>query len=378
MGVRVCHVTSVHPAGDVRIFHRECVSLARRHDEAGDSCYEVFLVAPNVEDGCLEGVNIRGVELPTARLQRQLFLDRVFRKAVEVDAFLYHLHDPELLDLGLRLKRCGKKVVFDSHEDVPAQLLTKEYLPQWSRKPLSKLYSIMEREKIKRFDAVVTVTPLIADRLRSANSRCVMVTNFPVFIDKPHRWEDRPERYVCFAGGVDERYMHDKIIESLRYTCARYLLAGKSFFQSYMDKLKSMDTWAKVDYLGVVPPERVSEIYDRADIGLVLLDYLPNVGYRKGTLGVLKLFEYMMAGIPVVATDFDLWKEIVEGEKCGICVDPHDVHAIADAINHLLDHPDEARQMGENGRQAVRRKYNWTTQEHVLFGLYDSLIANIH
>ena len=373
MGVRVCHVTSVHPADDVRIFHRECLSLARRTGADGQPSYEVFLVAPNVDDGEREGVKIRGVELPTGRLERQLFLDRVYRHAAEVDALVYHLHDPELMDLGLRLKRGGRRVIFDSHEDVPGQLLTKEYLPRWSRKPLSALYATMEREKLKRYDAVVTVTPSIVDRLKQVNSRCAMVTNYPVFKDTPHQWCEREERYVCFAGGVDERYMHENIIESLQYTKARYLLAGRSFIPSYMEKLRSLKMWQRVEYLGVLPPERVSEVYRRADIGLVLLDYSPNVGYHKGTLGVLKMFEYMMAGIPVVATDFELWKEIIEGEQCGLCVNPHDVRAIADAINHLLDNPTLARQMGENGREAVRKKYNWASQEQVLFDLYDSL-----
>lgn len=374
MSVRVCHVTSVHPADDVRIFHRECVSIAHRRGEEGEYCYEVYLVAPNVADGEREGVKLRGVELPNGRLQRQLFLDRVFRRAMEVDAMVYHLHDPELLDMGLRLKRHGKRVIFDSHEDVPGQLLTKEYLPVWSRKPISRLYAMVEQERLKRYDAVVTVTPSIAERLRRVNRNCVMVTNYPVYVDTPHQWTECEERYVCFAGGVDERYMHENIIESLRYTGARYLLAGRCFIASYWQRLQSMEMWKRVEYLGVLPPERVSEVYQRADVGLVLLDYSPNVGYHKGTLGVLKLFEYMMAGIPVVATDFELWKEIVEGEDCGVCVNPHDVQAIAKAVNYLIDNPDRARQMGENGRRAVRDKYNWATQEQVLYSLYDALI----
>ena len=85
------------------------------------------------------------------------------------------------------------------------------------------------------------------------------------------------------------------------------------------------------------------------------------------------MFEYMMAGIPVVATDFELWKEIVEGNDCGLCVDPHDVHAIANAVNSLLDNPDRAQQMGKNGQRVVKEKYNWDSQEKVLFDLYDSL-----
>lgn len=367
MGARVCHVTSVHPADDVRIFYRECLSLAKR--------YEVFLIAPNVSDCVKDGVHIVGVPLPQGRVRRIAALDRVYRKAIEVDANLYHLHDPELMDIGVRLKHAGKRVIFDSHEDIPMQLLTKEYLPRWSRPIAKHLYEGMERRRLRHYDALVTVTPTIVDRLKAINPHCVMVTNYPVYCDTPHQWKERSERYICFAGGVDERYMHENIIESLRYTRARYLLAGRSFMPEYMKRLQTMEMWSKVDYRGVLPPTQVNQLYATADVGIVLLDYSPNVGYHKGTLGVLKMFEYMMAGIPVVATDFELWKEIVEGNDCGICIDPHDVHAIADAVNSLLDNPTRARQMGDNGRRAVKEHYNWASQEKILWQLYDSLLS---
>lgn len=163
MSVCVCHVTSVHPVDDVRIFHRECLSLAKRRNADGSPCYEVFLVACDVDDSDRDGVHIRGIDMPLGRWQRHLFLERVFRKAEKVDAALYHLHDHELLDTGLRLKRLGKCIVFDSHEDVPMQLLSKEYLPQWSRKPISRLYALAERERLKRYDAVMTVTSTTVD-----------------------------------------------------------------------------------------------------------------------------------------------------------------------------------------------------------------------
>ena len=137
MPARVCHITSVHPANDVRILYKECHSLAQH--------YDTYLLAPNVNDSLSEGVHIVGVPLSTHRLQRQLQLGRVMRKALEVDADIYHLHDPELMSVGLRIRRQGKRVIFDSHEDVPMQLLTKEYLPRWSRKPLSSLYAQWER-----------------------------------------------------------------------------------------------------------------------------------------------------------------------------------------------------------------------------------------
>lgn len=363
---RICHVTSVHPANDVRIFYRECLSLAK--------CYDVFLIAPNIEDDELEGIHRRGVRLPQSRVKRLLCLNRVFQKALEINASVYHLHDPELIPIGRKLKRKGYRVIFDSHEDIPMQILTKEYLPSWSKRPLSAIYSAWERKYLSKYDALVTVTPTILERLQKINSNSVMVTNYPPFEEVPHDYTVKDTPLVCFAGGVDERYMHHVIINSLSKTPCHYLLAGRCFIPSYMDRLRALPAWRKVDYLGVLPPDKVSEIYQKADIGLVLLDYSPNVGYHKGTLGVLKMFEYMMAGIPVIATDFDLWKEIIEHYDCGICVNPHDEDAIAKAINYFVLNPDIARQKGLNGLRAVRKQYNWATQEQNLFNLYSQII----
>ena len=68
-----------------------------------------------------------------------------------MDADIYHLHDPELMSLGLKLKRQGKRVVFDSHEDVPMQILIKEYLPKWSRGIVKRIYEWMERPRLRRY-----------------------------------------------------------------------------------------------------------------------------------------------------------------------------------------------------------------------------------
>ena len=362
---RICHITSVHSANDVRIFYKECLSLSKE--------YEVFEIAPNTQDTVKQGIHIAGVTLPHSRWTRPLFLSRVLRKALEINAEVYHLHDPELISLGLKLKRRGKKVIFDSHEDVPMQLLTKEYLPNYIRKPLSAIYAKHERNCLKHYDALVTVTPTILDRLLTINQRSVMVTNYPPYHDVPRSIPTDNIPRVCFAGGVDKSYMHHCIVSSLPQTRVRYQLAGNCPFPYYLDDLKKIDGWKQVDYLGVVPPEDVEKIYAKSDIGLVLLDYLPNAGYHRGTLGVLKLFEYMMAGLPVIATDMEIWKDIVEGNHCGICIDPHDSNAIAKSINYIIDNPNEAKLMGKNGKRAVREKYNWSTQEEILLKLYSEL-----
>ena len=82
-----------------------------------------------------------------------------------------------------------------------------------------------------------------------------------------------------------------------------------------------------------------------------------------------------MAGLPVICTNFVRWKGCVDRWHCGICVDPENVDEIAAAIRYLLDHPDEARQMGENGRRAVKEEFNWGVEEKKLLALYEKLLS---
>jgi hypothetical protein len=83
-----------------------------------------------------------------------------------------------------------------------------------------------------------------------------------------------------------------------------------------------------------------------------------------------KLFEYMAARVPVVASDFPLYRAIVEGAGCGIVVDPTSPHAIAEAVRYLLDHPEDAQAMADRGRAAMLERYNWHASKEALLELY--------
>jgi len=364
MPIKVCHVTSVHNALDTRIFYKECVSLSK--------LYDVYLVAANAKNQVLKGVTIIGCPLPKGRLKRILFSGYMIKSLLDVDATVYHFHDPELIRVGLKLKKKGKKIVFDSHEDVPMQILCKEWIPGFLRKPISYLYSKYEKHTLRYYNALVTVTPIIYDRLKKINNNTYQVTNYPVYKDLPIVREKK--RQICFAGGISEQYQHEQIINSLPQTNMRYALAGRAY-TPYLNRLKGLDNWNLVDYKGEIPYEEVLDIMQHSIAGVAILFYSPNVGYKKGTLGVLKIFEFMMAGIPVISTDFDLWKEIIEGNECGICVNPYNTEEIVNAINYLDSNPEEAQKMGLNGKNAVKEYYNWHSQEQILFELYKKILA---
>lgn len=360
---KICHVTSVHPYKDGRIFRKECQSLAKR--------YDVSLIAPNVETREEEGIHVYGVELPRERLKRMRNLDVVFRKIIEVDAEVYHFHDPELIPIGYKTKKRGKRVIFDSHEDVPLQISEKDWIPKPFRKMVASLYRRYEEGKLQHYDALVSVTPSIVDRLRGCNPNTYQITNYPILKDfKDNRtWQNS----ICFTGGVSVQWMHHNVIQSISDVDVKYVVAG-IVEGNYLSVLKSLPAWSKVDYKGIVTPIEVSEIQQNSLAGIALNDYVANVGYKLGSLGNTKLFEYMMSGIPVIATDFILWKEIIDKYKCGICVNPRNVTAIKDAIIFLKEHPDEAKIMGDNGRKAVQEEFNWSSQEKVLFDMYDKVL----
>lgn len=369
--IKVCHLTSVHGAYDPRIYRKECRSLHK----AG---YEVNLVVANAKDEEIGGVRIWGVSCAVRnRIQRMTKVAKlVYEKARDLNADIYHVHDPELLPYAYALKRkCkGCKVIFDSHEDILSIVEEKEYLAPWMRRIIQWLLNRVQVFILRRLDGLISVTPIICDKLLKYNSNTVMCANFPLLDMDIHPLKQSGviHRNLVFAGLISAQWCHKYLVQAIEDIDCMYYLAGTSDDDT-LSILQSMKAWGKVDYKGRIPYEQVWELYGQSDIGMALLQPSNNTGWMTGTLGNTKLFEYMMAGLPVVCTDFVLWKNIVETEQCGICVSPMDTAAVSRAINYLLEHLDEARRMGRNGHAAIVREYNWNTQEKVLLELYARL-----
>lgn len=364
MPIKVCHVTSAHRPFDNRIFKKECRSLVRK--------YEVYLIAPNIEDCVKDGVHMLGVKMPSNRFSRQRHMKDILNRMEEVDADIYHFHEPELIPNGLKMRKKGKKIIFDSHEDVPATILDMQYFPMWLRKIGRLVYEYYEKYALKRFDGVISVDPRIVERLKKINPNTVMVTNFPIFeniIDS-----QRKSNQVCFTGNLGRLWLTDVLVHSLEGLDVNLVMAGFST-DEYINELRKISSWSKVDYKGLTPHEEAIKIQTQSIAGFALLDYGVIVGGNCGTYGNTKFFEYMMAGTPLIATDFILWKEIIDKYECGICVNPHDVKAISNAIKYFQDNPEEVKRMGENGKKASREVFNWSTQEKVLLDFYKTIVG---
>lgn len=365
---KIAHLTSAHPRFDTRIFVKQSTSLAK--------LYTTYLiVADGKGNEQVNDVNIIDIGKFNGRKNRILNAPKaVFEQALKVNADIYHLHDPELIPIGLKLKKLGKKVVFDAHEDLPNQIMSKHYLNKFSKKILSFLVSKYESYACAKLDGIVAATPFIREKFLKINRNTIDINNFPKIEEfmKIKHSNVTDNNHVCYIGGLADVRGITQMVEAIDFADdTRLLIAGNFADANLESKVKQMSGWKKVDFLGYVDREGIQNTLSKSFAGLVVLH--PTQSYLDSL--PVKMFEYMCAGIPVIASDFPLWREIVDDAKCGLCVDPLDPLNIAASINYLHDNRAEAQQMGQNGRKAVLEKYNWNIEEAKLFNFYEKILS---
>lgn len=367
--VKICHITSVHSWDDTRIFFKECSSIAA----AG---YDTTLLVANGVDDFINGVKIVCVPIENkGRLQRILFAgQRMLEKAVEIQADIYHLHDPELLRIALKLKKqTGAKVVFDAHEDLPKQILDKGWIPSFLRVTISNLAHRYEMKITSKLDGVISVTETICDRFRLSNKQVALVANFPkldeITLLSSNKEVKKVENSICYVGALFPTRGIKELVIAVGKTNATLLLAGKFSEKEFEEEVKRLDGWKQVNFFGYLDREGIVELLQKSRIGMVTLH--PTRSYKESL--PIKLFEYMLAKLPIISSDFEFWKPLVEGNNCGIMVNPLDTDQIAEKIRYLLDNPALCEELGNNGYNAVSTNYSWESQAKNLLEFYATL-----
>jgi len=369
---RVLHVTSAHGSNDVRIFYKECRSLAR----AG---YEVSELTTDPADSYSDGVQIIGIGPQRGRLHRMTAKGlAIGREAVRRKADIYHIHDPELLPLALLLRLLRKRVIYDIHEDLPRTVLYKHYIPSALRPLLRAIVESLENAAARGMTGLITATPAIAERFRALNAHTEVINNFPDANELApvagRNWSERRVSVTYIGGIAEERGIRELLaaMPQVRVPGVKLELAGWFSDPALMRQVSGTPEWKNVVWHGLLDRGGIAELLGCVRAGLIVLH--PEQNFL--TSQPVKMFEYMAAGIPVIASDFPLWRRIIESSGCGILVDPLDPESIANAISYLLTHDKEAAAMGRRGRTAIEQHFNWLVEERKLLAFYSSVAAH--
>ena len=366
---KIVHITSVHGPFDVRIFLKECKSLAYEG-------YDVFLIVPGVEPSIDNRVKFVPVSVPKNRKERFFRTTReIFHKAVSLEADIYHFHDPELMPLGILLKLSGKKVVYDVHEELANDIIDKEWIPKRWRRILSHAINMFEWFASMFFDGIVITRPSLHKNFN--RKKTVLVHNFPI-IGELSKTDCRPfsERPVIGAyvgGGSPERGIKE-VVQALALLPQdidfELHIAGNISPPEFLHELTTLPGWQRVKLLGWQTRSQVADLFGNARFGIVM--FLPIANHLNSE--PTKLFEYMSAGLPVIASNFPHWENLIKENGFGILADPKNPKSIADAILHMLSNPDCAEEMGLRGKKAVTKKYNWELEKEKLVKLYKEIL----
>jgi len=369
MHQRIVHLATTHRPGDPRIFQKECRTLAA----AG---YEVVYIVPGDKDEVVDGVQIRTVPVPRSGKERMTStVHAVYKKALEEGPeAVMHFHDSDFLLAGFWLKRSGWCVVYDSHEDTPKQMQYQHWIPKILRPVASAYFAALEHRAGQRFDGIIAAEP--SNSLRYPRSKTVIVRNYPLLdelvVSDALPYRERPNRIVYVGSltrvrGIDEMI---RAVNGLPEAYGAELSLGGSFHPATLQH-QVLNGARSVRFLGYLGRSAVAELLARSRVGVVVMHPVQKHIEVLST----KKFEYMAAGLPVVVSDFPVWREIVHDAECGFVVNPLDADALRDKIRWLLDHPEEAEAMGQRGRAAVEAKYNWTPEGHRLLAFYERLLT---
>lgn len=364
----VVHLTSAHPRFDTRIFIKQCTSLA--------TIYNTFLiVSDGLGDDIVNNVIIKDIGKFSTRAKRLLYAPYgILQAALILNADVYHIHDPELIPIGMILKRKGKIVIFDAHEDLPKQILSKHYIHRLLRKPVSAIFKHLEIISCSHFDAIIAATPIIKNKFKQINKVTVDINNYPKLEEfKVPKPIEKVGNQICYVGGLATTRGINEMMQAMLMTKndINLVVAGSFVTKVLQNKIINHLGWKKVNYLGFVDREIIKETLASSVAGLVVLH--PTASYQEAL--PVKMFEYMGSGIPVIASNFTLWRSIIDTIGCGLCVDPLNPSSIAQAIDYLVDNPKIAEEMGDKGQKAVYDRYNWNIEEQKLFNLYGLLLT---
>ena len=360
----VVMLTSAHSAMDDRIFYREAKTLS----EAG---YSVCIIGKHPRSEIVDGIQIRPLKAAPTRLQRLWLGGSILRAALALDGRLFIIHDPELIGIALIMRACGRRVLYDAHENLPAQIRQKQWIAKPLRWALVPAVALIEWFAARGLTGIIAAVPAI--QVRFPSQKTALVRNFPtrsalaLLADGPPL-SGRPN-VVIYTGGLSRIRGIGELVEAFReLDCAELWLVGEFDDPGFRDEVV-LKLPPNVKWLGWKTHPEVLKLYREAKLGAVLLHSTPN---HRCALPV-KLFEYLGAGLPVIVSNFPEYECLVRG--CGVQVDPTSVSEIRKAIAALLSDESALRQMSAEARKRTMTDFTWEDEGKRLLEFCSKLMA---
>ena len=372
--LKVCHLTSVHPRNDVRVFHKECKSLAAAGYET------TLIVADGIGDQLLNGVSIKDVGKPSTRISR-IFSStlKVLKAGRKTKADIYHFHDPELIFVSLFLSFKGEKVVFDVHENIVEQIKDKAWLSKPLRCLAAFLFQLLNRLAVSFF-AIIIAEHSYSKIYSGWKTKypLTVVLNYPKLDSlKKFRSFNRNGNEFFYIGGVTNQRGLDIILEACSILKKQEIDFKVHFIGEVsddVDKERFHDLKDKVVFYGRMDLLDGYEISKQCIAGLAILKPIGNYMNSYPT----KVFEYMSIGLPVITSEFELYKEVVLKNGAGVCVNPDSAIELAEIMTSFVNQEYDISNFGQQGVKSVEEKYSWQFEEKKLLNLYDKLLDDEH
>ncbi|HEY5865092.1 MAG TPA: glycosyltransferase family 4 protein [Candidatus Tectomicrobia bacterium] len=377
--MHICHITTVHPAKDARIFYRMSRALAERG-------YPVTLIAPEAADDALVRMSTWNAQIGRAR--RPTRLAWALRASVAARADIYHFHDPELIPVGLMLKvlRPSAAIVYDVHEDYPAMMRVKYWIPKPLRPLMAQAAHLANIAAGVCLDGIVVADPSVQqDFQHVARHKALVYYNFPTLsLFTPATTAlSVAQADLVYIGGMSERAGIFVLLDALALL-ARQGSTPSVRLAGYTDGavglaaihqgITQRGLRQQVELHGRIPHTQVPAWIRSGRIGLVMLQ--PIAKFMKNI--PTKLFEYWACGLPVIASDLPPIRPFLTEGTNGLRFDPTSAADLARAINWFIQHPDKSKRMGQDGQKQVQTEWNNDRQIKNLVDLYRQICRREH
>lgn len=359
ISMKILHVSTAHPRDDIRIYHKMVKHLKLEGFNVS------LLVADGLKDECVDNIDIHDVGKASNRFGRFFFTSlRMMHRIIKEKPKFIHFHDPDFIIVAFILNIMNYQVIYDVHEDVPRQILGKKWIPKYIRRFVANVFEILEVRLSSRFYAIVCTTETISKRFIRSNSRVITIKNYPIVSEFIGTNFVRKRNAICYVGAISEsRGIIELMLALERLPGYTLTIAGLFESKELEERVRAMPSWRNVTYLGKIGRSEIVKLLAESSIGAVTLHPTPN--YVDSL--PIKMFEYMASGLPILASDFPVWLNLINRNEVGLCANPLDV---SDLINKVELLSRDIDSYIDKGNEIVQSKYSWENEFIKLRSLY--------